>query len=115
MRLLAMALLAAGVVHNTAHRYAPEDMRGFVFNITGALFLAGLLITVAVLARHWAVWLVAALLVGHAVQVAGCSAFYMLEPWPIAPGDDLCSDSLGLPLGVLGVVGVALMQGAHRG
>jgi hypothetical protein len=112
---LAAGLLTAGIVHNTAHRYVPEDARGFVWNITGALLLAGLLLIVATQARSTAVWLVVALLVGHALQVAGCSVAYLWEPWPIVPGDDLCSDGLSVPLGTLGLVGVALLQGAHRG
>jgi len=112
---LAVCLLAGGVAHNTLHRYVDEESRGLVWNITGAIFLAGLLLVIAVQARSTAVWLAVALLVGHALQVAGCSAAYWWQPWPLTPGGDLCSDGLSLPLGTLGIVGAALVQGTHRG
>ena len=112
---LAVVLFALGVAHNIAHRYAVEDDRGYVYSITGAIFLAVLLMVIAVLARHSAVWLVVALLVGHAAQVAGCNAAFLWEPWPLPPDGDLCSDSMALPLGALGIVAVALLRGSPDG
>ena len=114
MRTFAVALLCAGIVHNVAHRYVPEDARGYVWNVTGALLTMGLLLTVAVLSRHWAVWLVVALLAGHALQVAGCSVAYLWQPWPLLDDGDLCSDSMALPLAALGIVAVALFQASRR-
>jgi cytochrome c biogenesis protein ResB len=84
----ALLLLAGGLGHNVAHRYVEEAARGYVWNVTGALLLSMVLLMYAAEKRSVRVWLVTALLVGHQMQVAGCSVAFMAAPWTIEPGAD---------------------------
>ena len=107
----ALALLAVGVAHNMAYRYVDAAHAGLLWNITGAAYNVVLLLCIGLLMRRVVVWLSVAALCGHAAQVIGCSALYWLDPWPIAPGSDLCSDGLAMPLAVLGFTAAALVAG----
>lgn len=114
----AAALFALGWVHHGLHRWLwqwgllPDALRGHAYNISGAVFIMALLVTVGMLAKSTPIWIAAAVLIGHSAQVLGCSALFMWRPWPILPGDDLCSEGLAGPLAVLGVAITALA--VHR-
>lgn len=75
-----------------------------------------LLLVVLPALRAWrsdpAVLLVCALLAGWAAQTAGCSVAWLIEPWELQPGGEICSDRLGIPLGTMGCV-AALLVAAH--
>ena len=109
----ASALLLAGAVHNQAHKLAPPELAAMVWNLTGALLIALLLALVAWHCRgSSAVLLVCALLGGYVLQVAGCSAAWLIEPWELVEGGEICSDRLRWPLGTLGCM-AALLVAAH--
>lgn len=55
---------------------------------------------------------VLALQAAYSVQAAGCSAAYLLAPWPVLAGDEQCSARMGIPLGAAGLV-AALLILAH--
>lgn len=109
----ALGLLVLLVIHNNAHKWVPPDLRGHVFNVTGhgllAVCLAALLV---IFWRSGALVLVCALGIGYALQVAGCSAWWLVAPWPTTPTGELCSERLGLPLGLFGLA-AALLLAAH--
>ena len=112
--LAAAGLFAAGWAHQGAHDWlyrlgvVPEDLRGQVWNISGGLFVALLLFVVGWQSRSTAMWIACALLIGHALQVVACSSLYLWRPWPLLPGDSMCSDGIAGPLGVLGAALTAL-------
>lgn len=111
----AALLLAMGWLHQGGHAWLyrlgwiAEGQRGHIWNITGAIFGASVLFMLGVSRRSMAVWIACAILIGHAAQVGGCSAAYLLDPWPIDAGDSLCSDGLAGPLAALGVAVVAMV------
>jgi hypothetical protein len=96
----AVLLLALGWLHQGAHAWLyraswiAKAHRGHVWNITGAIFGAAVLFMLGLSRRSMAVWVACAILIGHAAQVAGCSAAYLMNPWPVSAGDSLCSDGL---------------------
>jgi len=103
-------LLLAGLLHNNAHKHADAAQAGRVYVITGAAFMASLLIVVGILASRQAgrgraagLWLVVALLVGYQLQVLGCNAWYLVAPWPLDPQAPLCSSRLHAPIGSIGL------------
>jgi len=100
---LALGLLLVGLVHNNLHKFVPVEMKPWVWNITGALYPVVLLVLIALIWNHWSITLVCLLLIGFSLQVAGCSALYMVAPWPIKEGDELCSARFHAPLGLIGV------------
>lgn len=99
----AFVLLLAGLVHNNAHKWVSPDLKPWVWNITGALYPIVLLVFIAMIVAHPAVWLVVTLLCGFSLQVAGCSVAYLIAPWPLNPNDELCSSGLHAPIGLLGL------------
>lgn len=98
----ALALLVAGLFAAYAWQVLPDTRA--VWQITQSLWQVGLLALLAALYRSWAVVAVCALLSCFALMVAGCELAYKLKPWPMNPGDELCSAGLNYPLGLLGAV-----------
>jgi len=115
MRRLALpaGLLLAGAIHNQAHKWADPADSAMVWNATGAGLALVLLCCVAWAHRDsTSALLVCALLAGWAAQTAGCSVAWLIEPWHIEPGGELCSDRLGAPLGTLGCMATLLVAAA---
>lgn len=112
---LAFILLAAGWTHQGAHAWLyrlgwiSEAQRGHVWNITGALFLALVLLALGCGHKSAPIWIACAVLIGQAAQVGGCSAAYLIQPWPVDAGASLCSEGAAGPLAALGVVGTVLI------
>jgi hypothetical protein len=110
---LPAGLLLAGAIHNQAHKWADPADSAMVWNATGAGLALFLLCCVAWAHRDSAaVLLVCALLAGWAAQTAGCSVAWLIEPWELVEGGEICSDRLGVPLGALGCM-AALLVAAH--
>lgn len=105
----ALCLLLAGLIHNNAWKWAPVEHKAMVWNISGALLPALLLVVIALAWGHWAVTLVCLLLIGFALQVAGCSIAFMVRPWPVNPEDELCSAGIHAPLGLVGLWAASLV------
>lgn len=111
----ALALLMAGLLVGYGWQIAPTEHVGAVWAVTQSLWQVGLLALLAALYRSWAVVAVCALLSCFALMVAGCELAYKLRPWPISPGDELCSAGLNYPLGLLGaVIALALVVAIIR-
>ncbi len=97
-RPIALALVAMGTIHATAWKLGPIAVDAEVWNATGAVFTAVLLIWLGALYSSASVWLAVALTAGAEIQTATCSMAYIIRPWVMAPGDDLCSAGLGFPV-----------------
>lgn len=116
MRLAAMLLLVWASVHYL-YAFAPSEQQGAVFNIfrsAGSLVLLGALF-IAVPSRAAAP--IVAGLAAEEAQVVGCGVWWLIDPWIVKPGDELCSSGLGIPLGAIGLalLGVAAywLKGRH--
>lgn len=81
----------------------PPEMQGSAWKLTSALCVLGLL---ALLwqAKWWPLFAVFAF---EELQVAVCSAWYMLSPWHVPDGMATCSAKAGIDLGAFGVMFVA--------
>ena len=100
----AVLLLAMGARHYLYDAWPPE-LRGLASKALGALALLTLIWTVHHLApRASALTLVALWWSVEEVQVALCSFAFMHRPWPVAPGQSICSARLDLDLGAIGIV-----------
>lgn len=100
---LALVLLVFGVLHNNAFKWFGPELRPWVWNITGAVYPIALLVLLAVLARSRYVWLSCMVLIGFSLQVAGCTIWYLIDPWTIDPKQELCSQRLQAPLSMVGL------------
>lgn len=108
---LALALLLVGGAAQFAWQAVEPEHAADVWNASqGALMLL-------VLAVAWSrygrmVRMACVLLALWAALQTGCSLAYMAAPWPVAPGDEQCSAALNLPLGMIGLVLLAMAAGA---
>ena len=95
---VAAGLLLAWWVGHHAYKLAPVALEGHAWNIGGAaarLILLGLLVY---LVRSPLTDIPAAWMVAEEVQAIGCTVAYVIKPWPMVPGQEKCSEALGLPL-----------------
>lgn len=97
-RLTALALLLLGVGKLMAWHAAPDAYKADAWNIGGAAFAAALLFVLGLVHGSLVMWLAVALLAAFELSTIGCNAAYMINPWPVAPGDELCTARVDLPL-----------------
>ena len=100
---LAFLLLVNAVLSNNLWKRFPDDSQAYVWHaslgISGAVTLA----VIGLAFGSAEVWLAVALAAGFYLQAAGCSIWFLLDPWPLKPGDELCSSGLHFPLGLVGL------------
>lgn len=107
---IAALLLLIGAIHNHTHKIVPPEHAAMVWNLTGAALHTVLIAIVAWAYRTSpAVLLACSLLGGWSLQVAGCSAAWIVQPWALVEGGELCSDRLGLPFGLFALVATCLV------
>lgn len=105
----AAALLALGVCHHYLWAAIPAEHAAQWWNASGAITRAVLLLALVWHVRNrWAL-LVAAWWLAEEALVAGCSAAYMLAPWPVLPGEAQCSALLQFDIGRVGLACIALI------
>lgn len=112
---LACALLLVWYGVHYGYSWAPVEHQATVFNIArslGSLVLIGFLVLTF---RSRIVLLVAAGLAAEELQVVVCGAWWLISPWKVNPGDELCSSGLGIPLGSIGLILLAMTAGYLRG
>jgi len=82
----------------------PPELQGEMWKLASAVCILGLL---ALLwqARWWPVFAVFAF---EELQVAVCSAWYMVKPWHVPAGMATCSAKAEIDLGAFGVMFVSL-------
>lgn len=97
----ALALVAIGVVHGVAWKLATTEYGPIVWNTTGSLFRAALLCFIGLAYRSKTIWLAVVLLAGFELQTASCSIWYLIDPWLMRPGDEMCSVKLHFPVGLV--------------
>lgn len=95
---MAVVLLLAWWLGHHAYRLAPVAIEGHAWNIGGAASRLVLLGALVWLVRSPLTDLPAAWLVAEEVQAIGCTVAFVIKPWPMVPGQEKCSEALGLPL-----------------
>lgn len=107
----AIALLLLTMSKATAWKWFPEAIQAEAWNACQAFMAATLLLLVALLYQSRLVWMAALWGIGMELQTAACSIAYMVKPWEINPGDELCSSGLGFPIGLLSAgMGLIVLQ-----
>ena len=100
----ALALLLIGCAAAYCWQFVPAQYVGAAWYISQSLWQVLLLALLACIYRSRAVVLVCALLAAFSLMVVGCEVAYIVKPWAMTPGDELCSARLNYPLGLLGAV-----------
>ena len=93
-----MLVLLAWWLGHHAYKLAPVAIEGHAWNVGGAAARLVLLASLAWLVRSPLVDLPAAWMAAEEVQAIGCTVAFVIKPWPMAPGQEKCSEALGLPL-----------------
>lgn len=100
MKLAAVLLLIWGAVHYL-YKWAPPDLQGAVFNVTRSAASIVLVSCLLLAIPSKVAVVVGAGLMAEDAQVVGCGIWWLIDPWK--PGDELCSERLGIPLGAIGL------------
>lgn len=111
---LALVLVLIGIGHGVAWKLVPSMYEASAWNVTGAVFRVLLLVLIGSAYRSLAMWLAVALLAGFELQTASCSIWYAVTPWPMSPGDELCSSKLHFPVGTVSLWLALLIVGILR-
>lgn len=99
----AAALIFVWFVAHYLWMWAPIQHQGAAFNIArsaASLVLVGM-VALAIPSRL--VLVPAAGIAAEEAQVIGCGTWWLIDPWVIKPGDELCSSGFGIPLGAIGL------------
>lgn len=116
----ALLLLLAGLAWNNAWKWFPPDLQGWAYNASTGAFVT-ILLLIVFLFTSTVVRVVCVLLIGFSVQVAVCNGLYVIDPWPLVEGGEMCSTRLAFPLGLAGLWVASLvahwlyMKGRNRG
>jgi len=97
-RAIAAALLMFGCAHEFAWQLFQPDLQGDVRMLTAWPLTAALLGLLAVICRDRIIT-AACIAVGIMTSTTAlCSAWWLMSPWVVTPGQDQCSERLGFPM-----------------
>jgi hypothetical protein len=96
------ALLLLFAMRHYGYPLLPASMWGDAFALMGSACI----IALVVMLKPWLP--LAAWIVGEELLVAGCSAWWLVDPWEVV-GAEQCSSRIGLKLGAIGVCFLALV------
>lgn len=103
------ALLLLFVLGSYGWQHVPADAQADIASIGAHAIILALLLMVGRAYRSRSLLPVLILQAGYSLQAAGCSAAYLIAPWPVQPGEEQCSAGLGIPLGMFGLVAALLI------
>lgn len=115
-RALWPALLLTLFLRHYAWRWVPAEHAGDTSKALGAaaaLVLLWLLSGYRRPADKLAYWALALYAV-HEASAVLCAAWFIAAPWPILPGQAMCSAKIGFDLGAAGLLLVAILASQHR-
>ena len=101
---IAVTLLMVAVMRHYGYVPLPPELRGVGSKALGSAAALILLAGVVLAWRHRFVFLAAAYYAFEELQSLLCSLAYMVDPWPVAQGQSLCSAKVGFDLGAVGVM-----------
>jgi len=96
-RVAVVVVVAAWVAH-WAYYLAPVGIEGHAWNVGQSLARVALLALVVSAWRSVLVDIPAAYMLAEEAQVIGCTIGFVINPWPILPGQSKCSEAMGLPI-----------------
>lgn len=105
-------MLVAGMLSAYSWQWVPAGAVADVWNIATHAHALWLLLLVGLFAHDREVWGVVALLAAWQVLAAAGSVWWLIDPAQVDPQDEALSTRLGLPLGMIGLAGVAYLAGA---
>jgi hypothetical protein len=106
---VACIVVSAVLARHYGWGLVPPELAGVASKMLGALASLVFLALIAMAWRRKAVWLACAYGAWEYGQTAFCSAAYMVKPWPIVPGQPMCSAWVGLDVGFLGLMFAAFV------
>ena len=106
---LVLVMFAIGVVRHFGWEVAPPGVRGVLSKGLGAVQAVALILLAVHLIQHEAMRMVAAWWLVEESLTAACSFWWMASPWPVAPGQAMCSARAGFDLGSVSIVWVAVI------
>jgi hypothetical protein len=104
---VALYLVAIVIVRHYGAQWFDPEIRGAVSKGLGGLAMLAVVPLLYRAAPSRLVAWVLAVWSFEALQIALCSFGYALEPWPVLPGQPICSAKIGFDLGALGILIIA--------
>lgn len=111
---LALALLLVGAARHYGWAMFPQELKALASKGLGGLAMLALLAIIFHMARErgpisktfglvflWSSW--------EGLQISLCSFWFMVDPWPINAGEAMCSARIGLDIGSVGILAVAVI------
>ena len=102
-------LLAGGATLHLGYSVFPSDAQALAWNALGAAARLALLAMVVFPIASPYMAAVVAWLVAEEAQVMVCNAAFAVDPWPIKPGQDMCSAWIKTDIGKASAVVVAAL------
>lgn len=109
----ALILLSAGFALHYGWALVPPEHQAQAWNAAGAVVRLSLLLAFVGAITDRLLLAVVLWWTGEETQVAACSVAYILQPWPISPGQAQCSALMGTDLGAYGMAVVCALLLAH--
>ena len=105
----ALSLLGVGLFLSYCWQWVPAQHAGAAAIIAASALVIYLLTCFGLFFASYEVWLTVALIAAFKAIVIGCNVWFIADPWPVKPGQALCSARLNWPLGLVGLaLGAAL-------
>lgn len=101
---VAVTLLMVALMRHYGYVPLPPELRGVGSKALGSAAALILLSGVVLAWRHKLVFIAAAYYAFEELQSLLCSLAYMVDPWPVAKGQSLCSAKVGFDLGAFGIM-----------
>ena len=106
---VAAALLGISIVRHYGWDWFPAESRGVASKGLGGVALLSVVWIVYALIPARPVAVVAALWSWQELQVALCSFAYIYSPWPVQPGQAICSAIAGFDIGAASLIAIAFL------
>lgn len=110
---LALALLTGGAVLHLGYSVMPVDAQPLAWNALGAAARLALVLVLVYPIQAQIMGAVVAWLAAEELQVIVCNTAFMVQPWPIKPGQEMCSSLIGTDMGKYSAVVVAGLLAAQ--
>lgn len=105
----ALFILALGVLRHYGWVPFDPELRGIASKALGGLALLGVVPFIWKAYPSRLMWYVLAWWSFEATQILLCSTLYAIKPWVVPTGQSICSVGIGLDLGAIGIMLVALI------
>lgn len=86
----------------------PQDI-GVVSKALGACAAIALIAVIWWGHRSLLITMVASWYAFEELQTVACSVMYLVNPWPIAPGESMCSARIGFDIGAVGAFAISFL------